>query len=417
MTEVRTRMGDGYAVVLTPDELRREIVEGSEDAARKAKIAPLDEADVERLTEIFATPAASPAWSRGTRWCSPRTGAPTRSTPARCAAASACRWRASRASASWSAPSASTPWRWAIPTTPSSRRSRWWPWSSSAWSRRCSTASCRCSTARCPTWVSTSGPTGRSPTPPTCCRRAASGRRGDPAGGRRPPARRHALRRPRDGRSRGPTASTSTPPPPPATPSSWPPWRRWRSSPTHDRPGHRGRHGDGAGARLPRRALLQGRAAGRPVASPAGAGGRDRPARTSSARRSRPTPARSSPWNVARACTFVKECSRVATIPVHANVGMGVGGVPTVRSAAQRRGHAGRRGAGGDRPGRRVVGRRRRPRRHVALPRARLGHGRHPHHRRPGGPDAAPQDEAAGGQAVRGGQAPCRPARPHRLDA
>jgi dimethylamine--corrinoid protein Co-methyltransferase len=38
---------------------------------------------------------------------------------------------------------------------------------------------------------------------------------------------------------------------------------------------------------------------------------------------------RSSPWNVARACTFVKECSRTATIPVHANVGMGVGGVPT----------------------------------------------------------------------------------------
>jgi dimethylamine---corrinoid protein Co-methyltransferase len=39
---------------------------------------------------------------------------------------------------------------------------------------------------------------------------------------------------------------------------------------------------------------------------------------------------RSSPWNVARACTFVKECTRTAQIPVHANVGMGVGGVPTV---------------------------------------------------------------------------------------
>ena len=37
---------------------------------------------------------------------------------------------------------------------------------------------------------------------------------------------------------------------------------------------------------------------------------------------------RSVPWNVARAVTIVKECSRVATIPVHANVGMGVGGVP-----------------------------------------------------------------------------------------
>lgn len=38
---------------------------------------------------------------------------------------------------------------------------------------------------------------------------------------------------------------------------------------------------------------------------------------------------KSVPWNVARACTLVKECSRVAAIPVHANVGMGVGGVPT----------------------------------------------------------------------------------------
>jgi dimethylamine--corrinoid protein Co-methyltransferase len=37
---------------------------------------------------------------------------------------------------------------------------------------------------------------------------------------------------------------------------------------------------------------------------------------------------KSVPWNVARAVTIVKECSRVAEIPVHANVGMGVGGVP-----------------------------------------------------------------------------------------
>lgn len=34
------------------------------------------------------------------------------------------------------------------------------------------------------------------------------------------------------------------------------------------------------------------------------------------------------PWNIARVCTFIKECSKVAEIPVHVNVGMGVGGVP-----------------------------------------------------------------------------------------
>jgi len=33
-------------------------------------------------------------------------------------------------------------------------------------------------------------------------------------------------------------------------------------------------------------------------------------------------------WNIARALTFMKPCMAVATIPVHANVGMGVGGVP-----------------------------------------------------------------------------------------
>ena len=33
-------------------------------------------------------------------------------------------------------------------------------------------------------------------------------------------------------------------------------------------------------------------------------------------------------WNIARAVTFVKACSAVAQIPVHVNVGMGVGGTP-----------------------------------------------------------------------------------------
>jgi dimethylamine---corrinoid protein Co-methyltransferase len=56
MTAIRTRMGDGYAVVLTRDELRRDLVAGSEDAARRAKIPVLDDGDIERLAEIFAYP-------------------------------------------------------------------------------------------------------------------------------------------------------------------------------------------------------------------------------------------------------------------------------------------------------------------------------------------------------------------------
>ena len=36
---------------------------------------------------------------------------------------------------------------------------------------------------------------------------------------------------------------------------------------------------------------------------------------------------KSSAWNVARACTIVKPCAEQATIPIHMNVGMGVGAV------------------------------------------------------------------------------------------
>ena len=37
---------------------------------------------------------------------------------------------------------------------------------------------------------------------------------------------------------------------------------------------------------------------------------------------------RSIPWNIARAATFIKACVEAADIPVHANMGMGVGGLP-----------------------------------------------------------------------------------------
>ena len=37
---------------------------------------------------------------------------------------------------------------------------------------------------------------------------------------------------------------------------------------------------------------------------------------------------RSTAWNVARSVTMVKECSRVSTIPLQVNMGMGVGGTP-----------------------------------------------------------------------------------------
>lgn len=39
-------------------------------------------------------------------------------------------------------------------------------------------------------------------------------------------------------------------------------------------------------------------------------------------------PTKSLAWNLARALTFIKECSRVAKIPIHPNAGMGVCGTP-----------------------------------------------------------------------------------------
>lgn len=42
---------------------------------------------------------------------------------------------------------------------------------------------------------------------------------------------------------------------------------------------------------------------------------------------------RSFPWNIARACTFVKACSEASSIPIYPNAGMGVGGVPVSSTA------------------------------------------------------------------------------------
>lgn len=39
---------------------------------------------------------------------------------------------------------------------------------------------------------------------------------------------------------------------------------------------------------------------------------------------------KSLPWNVARAITFIKACVQQSIVPIHANMGMGVGGAPVV---------------------------------------------------------------------------------------
>ena len=65
MSAILTRMGDGYSVELTPDELRRDVVQGSEDAARRAGIPALDDGEIDYLVELFAYPGRITGVERG----------------------------------------------------------------------------------------------------------------------------------------------------------------------------------------------------------------------------------------------------------------------------------------------------------------------------------------------------------------
>ena len=115
---------------------------------------------------------------------------------------------------------------------------------------------------------------------------------------------------------------------------------------------------------------------------------------------------KSTAWNIARAITFIKPAMEVAEIPVHVNVGMGVGGGADLRLPAGRRHLAGQQGLRRDPQDRRLLGGHRRSPRHGGGPHASLGHGRNAGGRRSGRPYADdPQDASQGSQGVRGRQA------------
>jgi dimethylamine--corrinoid protein Co-methyltransferase len=50
-------MGDGYSGEMTPEEVREDLHAGSADAARRGKIAPLPDADIDYLYEMFLSPS------------------------------------------------------------------------------------------------------------------------------------------------------------------------------------------------------------------------------------------------------------------------------------------------------------------------------------------------------------------------
>ena len=72
MRPIKTRMGDGYDVEMTPEEVRADLVAGSEDAAKKGKIPTLDADDYDYLYEMFASPSRIWGVERGQPAGSPR---------------------------------------------------------------------------------------------------------------------------------------------------------------------------------------------------------------------------------------------------------------------------------------------------------------------------------------------------------
>jgi len=65
MEKFYTRMGDGSAIELSESELKRDLEEGTKDAAERAKIPPLSEDDLRRLLDIYKCPDKSVGVERG----------------------------------------------------------------------------------------------------------------------------------------------------------------------------------------------------------------------------------------------------------------------------------------------------------------------------------------------------------------
>ena len=56
MGKIKTRMGDGFKVEMTEAEVRKALEEGTRDAAERADVEPLSPDDLQRLFDMFACP-------------------------------------------------------------------------------------------------------------------------------------------------------------------------------------------------------------------------------------------------------------------------------------------------------------------------------------------------------------------------
>jgi dimethylamine--corrinoid protein Co-methyltransferase len=66
---VRTRLGDGSLVEMTPGEIREDLLAGTELGARRAKAPPLSEGEIDHLQDIFASEAKFSAVEMGDEVC------------------------------------------------------------------------------------------------------------------------------------------------------------------------------------------------------------------------------------------------------------------------------------------------------------------------------------------------------------
>ena len=57
MAVIKTRMGDGSTVEMTRDEIRADVIQGSEAAAKKGKIPTLEENEYDYLVDMFCSPS------------------------------------------------------------------------------------------------------------------------------------------------------------------------------------------------------------------------------------------------------------------------------------------------------------------------------------------------------------------------
>lgn len=69
MGKIQTRMGDGFRVELTEAEVRSDLEEGTKDAADRAKISPLAEDELQYLFEIHECPDRIVGVERGKEVC------------------------------------------------------------------------------------------------------------------------------------------------------------------------------------------------------------------------------------------------------------------------------------------------------------------------------------------------------------